>query len=96
MDIQNANKPWWPSCKVSASGPDDTSFEIRVHCGSAVYVGHVKSDILRQKTAGAVRKFGGRCQLRCRPGHLTMVQKCEVYPKITLALPLNGTLLKLN
>ncbi|GBM67425.1 hypothetical protein AVEN_219232-1 [Araneus ventricosus] len=31
------------------------------------------------------------CQLRSRPGHLTMVKNYEVRPKVTLVLPRNRT-----
>ncbi|GBM55240.1 hypothetical protein AVEN_31544-1 [Araneus ventricosus] len=31
-----ATEPWWPGGKVSASGREDSRFEIRFHCRSAV------------------------------------------------------------
>ncbi|GBM05231.1 hypothetical protein AVEN_157664-1 [Araneus ventricosus] len=85
----------WPCGKVSASSPEGSSLETRFHRRSAVLVSllQVKSGMVSQTSSLWYGGEAWRCQIRCRPRDLTMIQNDEARPKIALVLLQNGTLL---
>ncbi|GBM08032.1 hypothetical protein AVEN_71470-1 [Araneus ventricosus] len=81
----------WPSGKVWSSGPGSKPDSIAVHVGLL----HVKSygngsNVLPLVWWGSLERG---CQFRCRPRHLTAIQKDEVRPKQALVLLQNRSLI---
>ncbi|GBO28066.1 hypothetical protein AVEN_37790-1, partial [Araneus ventricosus] len=90
-------RPRWPSGKISDSEP--AGFQARnpnpLKIPRVLGLLHVKSYVGGQTSSRwcGAETWRGRCELRCRPRHLTVVQNCDARPKITLVLLQNGTLM---
>ncbi|GBM78439.1 hypothetical protein AVEN_96774-1 [Araneus ventricosus] len=86
----------WPSRKVSSLGQKGSMFETRFHRRSAVY-GACCTLIIRSGQTSSrwcgVEVWRGDASSGCRPRHLTVVQNCEIRPKIALVLLQNETLI---
>ncbi|GFX36553.1 uncharacterized protein TNCV_2031341 [Trichonephila clavipes] len=62
----------WPAChELEPSAIEDPS------CRGAMYIKSVESSNVLPQRDGVFRR--GRCQLKCRPRHLTMIQNDELH-----------------